>query len=94
MANGLTYARKTASTKATKQLAETLAPYLHPGDVVVLYIAMIELGFDNTLSIWVGSLFICFFRMWCYYRSWRIAYHDEFIHEDPSPETDRDRRQQ
>ena len=58
-----------------------------------LYIAMIELGFDNTLSIWVGSLFICFFRMWCYYRSWRIAYHDTFIHEDPSPETDRDRRQ-
>ena len=57
-----------------------------------LYIAMIELGFDNTLSIWVGSLFICFFRMWCYYRSWRIAYHDEFIHQDPSPETDRDRR--
>lgn len=36
MANGLTYARKTASTEATKQLAETLAPYLHPGDVVVL----------------------------------------------------------
>ena len=34
MANGLTYARKTASTEATKQLAETLAPYLHPGDVV------------------------------------------------------------
>ena len=40
-----------------------------------------------------SKLFICFFRMWCYYRSWRIAYHDEFIHQDPSPETDRDRRQ-
>lgn len=36
MANGLTYARKTDSTESTKQLAETLAPYLHPGDVVVL----------------------------------------------------------
>ena len=36
MANGLTYARKTDSTENTKQLAETLAPYLHPGDVVVL----------------------------------------------------------
>ena len=35
-ANGLTYARKTDSTENTKQLAETLAPYLHPGDVVVL----------------------------------------------------------
>ena len=58
-----------------------------------LFIAMIALGIDNTLSIWVASLFITFFRMWCYYRSWRIAYHDNFIHEDPSPETDRDRRQ-
>jgi len=36
MANGLTYARQTTSTEATKQLAATLAPYLHPGDVIVL----------------------------------------------------------
>lgn len=36
MANGLTYLRKTASAEATKQLAATLAPYLHAGDVVVL----------------------------------------------------------
>ncbi len=36
MANGLTYTRKTSSTEGTKQLASTLAPYLHPGDVVVL----------------------------------------------------------
>lgn len=36
MANGLTYMRKTSSTEATKQLAATLAPYLHEGDVVVL----------------------------------------------------------
>ncbi len=36
MANGLTYARKTESEDATRQLAATLAPYLHPGDVVVL----------------------------------------------------------
>lgn len=36
MANGLTYMRKTATPEATKQLASTLAPYLHPGDVVVL----------------------------------------------------------
>ena len=36
MANGLTYIRKTTSPEATKQLASTLAPYLHEGDVVVL----------------------------------------------------------
>lgn len=36
MANGLTYARKTTSPEATKQLAATLAPYLRAGDVVVL----------------------------------------------------------
>ena len=36
MANGLTYERKTSSPEATKQLASTLAPYLHAGDVVVL----------------------------------------------------------
>lgn len=36
MANGLTYMRKTASVEATKQLASTLAPYLHEGDVVLL----------------------------------------------------------
>ena len=36
MANGLTYTRQTATTEATKQLAATLAPYLHPGDVVLL----------------------------------------------------------
>lgn len=36
MANGLTYTRKTSATEATKQLAATLAPYLHPGDVVLL----------------------------------------------------------
>lgn len=36
MANGLTYLRKTASADATKQLASTLAPYLHEGDVIVL----------------------------------------------------------
>ncbi len=28
--------RKTTSTEATKKLGQTLAPYLHPGDVVVL----------------------------------------------------------
>lgn len=36
MANGLTYMRKTATPEATKQLAATLAPYLHEGDVVLL----------------------------------------------------------
>ena len=36
MANGLTYVRKTTSVEGTKQLASTLAAYLHPGDVVVL----------------------------------------------------------
>ena len=36
MANGLTYVRQTTSTEATKQLAATLAPYLRPGDVIVL----------------------------------------------------------
>lgn len=36
MGIGLTYARKTTSPEATKQLAATLAPYLHPGDVIVL----------------------------------------------------------
>ena len=36
MTNGLTYTRKTTSTEATKQLASTLAPYLHAGDVIVL----------------------------------------------------------
>lgn len=36
MANGLTYTRITFTSEATKQLASTLAPYLHAGDVVVL----------------------------------------------------------
>lgn len=36
MANGLTYIRKTNSVDATKQLAATIAPYLHAGDVIVL----------------------------------------------------------
>jgi len=36
MVNGLTYARKTTSPEATKQLAATLAPYLRAGDVIVL----------------------------------------------------------
>ena len=36
MANGLSYMRKTTSTEATKKLGQTLAPYLHEGDVVVL----------------------------------------------------------
>lgn len=36
MANGLTYSRKVASVDAMKQLAATLAPYVHPGDAVVL----------------------------------------------------------
>lgn len=36
MANGLTYMRKTATSEATKQLASTLAPYLHEGDVILL----------------------------------------------------------
>ncbi len=36
MANGLTYIRRTNSVEATKQLAATLAPYVHPGDVIVL----------------------------------------------------------
>lgn len=36
MANGLTYIRKTTTPEATKQLALTLAPYLHEGDVIVL----------------------------------------------------------
>lgn len=36
MANGLTYIRKTPTAEATKQLAATLAPYLYPGDVILL----------------------------------------------------------
>lgn len=34
--NGLTYKRMTTSSEATKQLAATLAPYVHPDDVIVL----------------------------------------------------------
>ena len=56
-----------------------------------LYILMIEMGIDATVSIWVSSLFMVAFRMWCYYKDWRIAYHDQFYKEDHSPETDRDR---
>lgn len=36
MANGLTYSRRVSSVDAMKQLASTLAPYVHPGDAVVL----------------------------------------------------------
>ena len=36
MANGLTYQRTTTTPEATKQLAATLAPYLHAGDTIVL----------------------------------------------------------
>lgn len=36
MTSGLTFKRKATSPEAMKQLAATLAPYLHPGDVVVL----------------------------------------------------------
>ena len=36
MANGLTYIRSTSTSEATKQLASTLAPYLRPGDVIML----------------------------------------------------------
>ena len=36
MANGLTYIRRTTTPEATKQLAATLAPYLRPGDVIML----------------------------------------------------------
>lgn len=36
MTNGLTYVRLATSPESTKQLASTLAPYLHAGDVVVL----------------------------------------------------------
>lgn len=36
MASGLTYSRKVSSAEAMKQLAATLAPYVHPGDVIVL----------------------------------------------------------
>ncbi len=36
MGSGLTYIRKTTSPESTKQLAATLAPYVHPGDTIVL----------------------------------------------------------
>jgi len=36
MTQGLIYTRKTTSTEATKQLAQTLAPYLQPGDAIIL----------------------------------------------------------
>ncbi len=36
MTGGLTYTRRTNSADATRQLAATLAPYLHEGDVIVL----------------------------------------------------------
>lgn len=36
MANGLTYKRTTTTSRATKQLAATLATHLRPDDVVVL----------------------------------------------------------
>lgn len=36
MANGDTYTRKVTSPQSMKQLAATLAPYLHAGDVIVL----------------------------------------------------------
>ena len=36
MVNGLTYTRKTTTVEATRQLASTLAPYLQPGDVILL----------------------------------------------------------
>ena len=47
MANGLTYQRTTSTPEATKQLAATLAPYLHAGDVIVL---------DGDLGAGRGSL--------------------------------------
>ena len=36
MASGLTYSRKVSSAEAMKQLAATLAPYVHAGDAIVL----------------------------------------------------------
>lgn len=36
MANGLTYTRLVTSPESMKQLASTITPYLHAGDVVVL----------------------------------------------------------
>lgn len=36
MASGLSYTRAVTSPEAMKQLAATLAPYLHPADVIVL----------------------------------------------------------
>ncbi len=36
MAVGISYARRCTSVESTKQLAATLAPYLHAGDVIVL----------------------------------------------------------
>lgn len=36
VANGLTYKRMTATPEATKELAASLAPFLQPGDVIML----------------------------------------------------------
>ncbi len=58
-----------------------------------LYVFMVWAGMNNVLAIWIASIFIIAFRMWCYYKKWHIQYHDQFIKEDENttPETIRDR---
>ncbi len=57
-----------------------------------LYVFLNYFGMDNILAIWIGSIFIIGFRMWCYYKKVNISYHDQFIKDDTntSPETLRD----
>lgn len=58
-----------------------------------LYVALVYLGMGNVAAVWIGSIAIIVFRMWCYYKKWHISYHDQFIKDDnnTTPETQRDK---
>ena len=41
-----------------------------------LYIGLIALDIDSTAAVWISSVFICLFRMACWYNKWEIRYGD------------------